>query len=864
MASFTPNTGGTVNWDTLSGGSTNATLDTYTISANTTLLIDTDSYQCANHSTAFGSLDTVTFTGQGGKLRIDGTSVRVIPYNTGTGNVPAIGTTISQGGVSSVLLGVWSSWLVEPTAAGAAMPASGFIKVKTKTGGDFAAGALTGIGATATGADVVGWIEVRGADTASITVPRLGTFEVVGDWFELGTTNGSRGQVLACPTTATVAGVFPGVQIETSAGSGVYEWYSNVGNLAAASTIPTDAYRGKIVWQTTSGIRIGSDGTNNVGYLPATGCKVRIPNVILTCCTRTVSGSGPRVLPNATMSTRQEFVTTNAGSISMSKCVSQWNNLWAQPFSVSLRDSAFSDRIDISEMASPVDILRSLVAPTQAQLNISLSLVSCFAGGNVTDCYLMRYSLAASGAYVGTFNYITGVNFSTNKFGALAARGNVTVGAFTSARMQDCNFSGNTTFAGRFLVTASSRVSFFETNYIDAFTGTTTATNGQSSVEISSSDNILVAAVYFPLTNLHPYNALVGTTSSFNITVRDMGSRSAFLTLGSANATGNIVNSGGNNSNIKVQRCYCSNTRTGLHAFVNSDTNVTLESVFGDFADTTADAQLNSFAKGCGRTMATTGQSSTYGTHWMDEFTSNTAGRIVAVMNEPTAASAAQCAITSGIPKFNSVGQLAMTVVGQQVVLEMPYFAKGHTATANTAPTLTGTTTGNLTYEFQYDLGTGYNGTWLTLNQTNWFAVGAIDPAIGIRVKFRITCATAAVGNLLTCIRVDTVSTLTAQTDNLYPLDTYTITLTGVSAGTEIHAYRGSVDYPDDAEEISSTESSGTSFSFEITDDDAGTFGYITLVKYGLKFLVIPILFTSSDVSIPIFQVTDRDYANPV
>lgn len=131
-------------------------------------------------------------------------------------------------------------------------------------------------------------------------------------------------------------------------------------------------------------------------------------------------------------------------------------------------------------------------------------------------------------------------------------------------------------------------------------------------------------------------------------------------------------------------------------------------------------------------------------------------------------------------------------------------------------------------------------------------------------MKFRITCATAAVGNLLTCIRVDTVSTLTAQTDNLYPLDTYTITLTGVSAGTEIHAYRGSVDYPDDAEEISSTESSGTSFSFEITDDDAGTFGYITLVKYGLKFLVIPILFTSSDVSIPIFQVTDRDYANPV
>ena len=267
MTAFTCNSGGVENWDSKTGGSVNATLDSYTISNGTTLLIDTDTYQCANHSTAFGSVDTVTFSGTGGKLKVDGTNVRVIPYNTGTGNVPAIGTTISQGGVSATLLGVWSGWQAEPTAAAAAMPASGYIKVKNKTGGDFAAGALTGIGASATGADVVGWIEVRGADTAAVTVPRLGAFEVTGDWFELGTTNGTRGQVIPCPTTDTVAGVFPGVWIETASGSGVYERFSGAGSIVALSTIPTDE-RGKIVWQTTSGIRIGSDGTNNVGFLP--------------------------------------------------------------------------------------------------------------------------------------------------------------------------------------------------------------------------------------------------------------------------------------------------------------------------------------------------------------------------------------------------------------------------------------------------------------------------------------------------------------------------------------------------------------------------------------------------------------------
>ncbi len=171
MTAFTVNSGGVEKWDSKSGGSTNATLDSYAISAGSTLLIDTDSYQCANHSAAFGSVDTVTFSGIGGRLKATAKNVRIIPYNTGSGNVPAIGTTISQGGVSATLLGVWSAWNAEPTAAGSAMPAAGFIKVKNKAGGNFAAGALTGIAASATGADYQGWIEVRGADTAQDRPP---------------------------------------------------------------------------------------------------------------------------------------------------------------------------------------------------------------------------------------------------------------------------------------------------------------------------------------------------------------------------------------------------------------------------------------------------------------------------------------------------------------------------------------------------------------------------------------------------------------------------------------------------------------------------------------------------------------------
>ena len=114
-------------FDAYTGGSVNATLDTYIISAGSGLVVRTDTYSCPNHTVAFGSLDTVTFTGQGGTLRFDPTYVRVIAYTGGSGNSPAYGTTISQGGVSGVFLGAWTNWLSEPIIAGSAIEATGFI-----------------------------------------------------------------------------------------------------------------------------------------------------------------------------------------------------------------------------------------------------------------------------------------------------------------------------------------------------------------------------------------------------------------------------------------------------------------------------------------------------------------------------------------------------------------------------------------------------------------------------------------------------------------------------------------------------------------------------------------------------------------
>lgn len=860
MAAFNINSGGVENWDTKTGGSVNATLDTYTISAGSTLLIDTDTYQCANHSTAFGSVDTVSYSGIGGTLKVDGTSVRVIAYNSGAGTVPAIGTTISQGGVSATFLGVWTSWLVEPTASGAAMPTNGFIKVKNKTGGNFAAGAFTaGITANANGADVVGWIEVRGADTAQVTVPRIGKFEVVGDWFELGTTNGSRGQVLGCPTTATVAGVFPGVWIETGAGTGIYERFAGCGSMVNLAGNPTDE-RGKIVWQTTSGIRIGSDGTNNVGFLPPTGCRVRIPNVIFTCCTRTVSGSGPRVLPNATLATRQEFVTTSAGDINISHAVMQWYANFLQAYRARVVNSAVNDTLIQQEIATAIDVDNVIVSPTQAQLNNPLNMLTCLGGGIIQNALFARFSLASSGSYANIVSYCKSVTFAGIRTMTLLNRGNQTSGCWTLTQNTDCVWTTCANIGGRFLLTSCVDCTFVSVRHADNFSGTTGTGNPQAAVQITSGSNgIMVNGMDFlGLTNVHPYVALVNITASYNVTVRNIGSTVTPRDLGSANAAGLIIDSGGNNDGIRVQRVYCSNTRTGLWNFANSDNNVLIETVAGDYADTTVFAALNSIIKGARLTGATTGQTSVYGTHWSSSFTSATVGKIEILCNEPTVNTAAQCAATGGTPRFNSVGQVALTTIGDQVTWEMPYFAKGHTALANLAPTNTGTNTGNLTYEFQYDKGAGYNGSWLTLNAANLTGAGAITASIGVRLKVRATCATTNAGNLLTNIAIPTVTTSTAQNEQ-YPLDLNSLILTGLKNPTEIRVFQAGTTTEIGGQELV------VSGVFE-TAIDAGAYPDVDISVLSLGYQntrITGVNMEGGSVTIPVQQVIDRQYANP-
>lgn len=143
MAAITISAAGVTRFDAILGRQGN---DTFSIAGDstTTMLVDTDTRFGTLTTPWAGGMSTITAsTALGGSLFLDGRYVRIIPYNTGTGNVPYPGATITQGGASGKLIGVYSALNVSPESVGAAMPASGYIKVKEWNEVPYTASALT-------------------------------------------------------------------------------------------------------------------------------------------------------------------------------------------------------------------------------------------------------------------------------------------------------------------------------------------------------------------------------------------------------------------------------------------------------------------------------------------------------------------------------------------------------------------------------------------------------------------------------------------------------------------------------------------------------------------------------------------------
>ena len=821
------------------------------------LTVDQDSRVGLNQSTS-ATLGSITINAaKGGEVHIDGTSIWLIPYTGGSGNVPAWNTVISNGTGSGKLIGVHSALTAASTATGAAMPASGYLRVKQKTGA-FQAGALTGITATASNTGTTGWLEIVGNEAATVNANRLGTFRVTGAWFQIGTTSGASNQTMQIPNNGLLrycAGVF----IEKNAGQQDYEFYPNAGT---TTTTGTEATRGKVVWIDNTGlVRIGNSGAATNGYTPASGLAVVVPNIFFENCT--TAARTANVIPNATIATRYDFTCTGGGVLEIDKCNMAWYLSASQAYSVNVSNSGFVDCILLSEVASPMTFSRVGVGnkPTTALLMSPLTMTYCFAGGTFTDCVWARVSMAASGAHTNTLTDIAGFTFVRNTIRANTIRGNATTYALNATRIQNCTWTDPVIIQGAMAFTTCTNITVTGTVYCEAVSGTTVTTYaGYVWIATSNTLNCVFSGLTMPVTNTQPYTALLlVSVASANIKLRNIGTRAAPVTLGSTNACGLIYTMATAAQDVKVQRVYCSNTRTGIMTGDNSCTRITEENVFGDYADAVdVMACLNMKRKGMGGTGALTAQTSVYGTHWRDGFTSTTVGRIAILMNEPTADTAAQVALANGA-NFTSAGGLYMPAIGRSATFEMPEYILGHTSFQSAALVMAGGTATNYTYEYAIDKNDGNGFSAMTSSAYTATTLGTalsgitgIDASKGFKLKLKITTGTTNT-TAITSVYVLTNSSTTAQ-GYQYPLDINTVTFTGLPTGCDaVTLTAGTTTILDSKDSMA-----GTSYSYTYSGAQTIDVGFLKpgYVPYYIRNLAL----ATSDSSIPVTLTPDRNY----
>jgi hypothetical protein len=829
-----------------------------------TLTIDTDTRYCANATATTGNIGSVTVSATlGGNLLVDGRGVYLIPFTGGSGTVPAIGTTITQpspNGSFAYLLGVWSALNVAPTAAGGAMPASGFIKVKQKTGTFVSGNALGNITATQSSAERRGWIEVVGVEAATITANRLGTVQMLGEWFELGTTSGVANQTFQAP--ASLANTYyAGCFIEQNAGAGDFEFYPCAGS---ATTIATDI-RAKVCWISTQGlVRLGHNGTANAGYTPPAGLRVVVPNIVTINVTSAAMGTN--VVPNATLATRYDFTTTGGGAITIDKANLAWFPSFAQAYSVQITNTGIHEQLNISECASPITLTNVGVGQTAAQTQAAYLITLCFAGGTFTNCVWTRYSLPSSGNAVAGFTDCSGFTMINCKYHPMLVKANAGANSISDIRSQNLTYTNPIIVGGKMLFTTCSGITITNTHFADKITGTTATTSTENNYVwelTTATTNVSISGLDFlGLTNVHPYLGLLSVlaASCGNIKLRNIGTRAAPLSLGSANQTGTVLvfAAGAAASDIKMQRVYVANTRTNLWSLDNSTTRVQIDNCAGDYADVPVASGLNLSARAIAATPTYAASTSVYGTHFFDHFTSATVGRLAILMNEATALTASQVSLANGAG-FTSAGGLYMPVIGQTATFEMPYFAKGHTSFQNAAAVMAGGTIANYRFIYQIDTGSGYSAASSELTAaalgTALSGIGAINPATGFKLKLTIKTTTTN-ATAITSLYVLTNSTAVAQ-DNLYPLDVLTLQLTGLIAGSDIVILAAGTE----TERVNVDSNPTTTYNYvyeSLENVDIGVFrvGYV-------PFFVRNYSLPANGGSLPIAQVQDRNYSNP-
>jgi len=858
--------------------------EVFTMDTGAILTVNTDTCYHKNVTTwGSNSIGGVAFTaGSTGKILYDARYVKWVPYTGATGNVPALGSTITgaTSGVTGELLGVYSSINVAPTAAGSAMPASGFLKFKSTSGNFNVSESLnTFTTCTTNGATVTGWIEVRIDSSASHTTASGCTIQSRGDWFYLGTTTGARGQQVQCPNMGQANVRIPGLWIETGVGTGVYEYFhAQIASAAGGFTtshMGTDARSTCVELMSTGGglLRIGNDGTNSIGKLPVSGCNIRIPNIIFTECA--TASRGTIAVPNSTLANRPDFTTTSGGTIDMEYITGDWYLAANQasppdpdtPEAVTVKYSSYFDQMSLSE------IFGEIVLDTVCNSNynngdtVALILLSNHKTCAVSNCVIGRTGTIAANDYGVSVSYCENITFTSCIVGNRTVRTNATsfpIGLINSSK--NIVLTGCTTIGNGVYATTCNTVTITNHVYADWYHTT------------SSNTNVSLGAIYFlncatvkldgfswypSISNVHHDSCILYVTGNIDVKFRNVGTRASPIDGGSSNVMLSVITDGGNNVGIELLKVYAVNLATRFFIMANNSYAVSVINCAGDYADTISNSATaglitqDTVIKSMGGASMYAGATSVYDFTFYNIYTSSSAGRLGLCLNPPASTMVPYITTSfTGSSGFTGAGLLSLQNLNDYVIFEYPFKILGIDSfqAADAVVTGTGAST-NLSKEYAIKT-TGDWSAWKAATSAN-LSGETIDADDGFYLKIRITCITGATTNTLTSFYILTNADTTAQ-EVIYPYDQRTLTLTGLVAGSEVRVL-----VEGEATELGGIEESDTSWGYEYTYA-ADTVVDIVIHSLGYEYYRInSYTLLDADASIPVQQRIDRNYVNP-
>jgi hypothetical protein len=619
--------------------------------------------------------------------------------------------------------------------------------------------------------------------------------------------------------TFTAHGYNPGtdVYLDFTSGAGTPDGVYTVVTAAANTftvALTGSGTGGNCTIQTASFEIIANNGTagdsgnvtikQTIGNIPPSGCKVRIPNIFLRECETATRATN---IVNATVASRPEFDTVSAGSIDTEYLYSSWYHNYAQAYSLKQYYHATFDTTLISEIATALDVNELGISFPAASAVSVLTLSYCGAGGTFSKFKGFRGNIVSGASYGLSIVACVGITFTDFSCGFLLREVMSAPYSASIASLIDCTFINLRTFQDFAYMPYNINVKIYNWDYCNQFVGYTNSKSSSIMMNpLAGVNRFFVDGISFgygfTIPNQHPYANIVSISNVKEVVLRNIGTytsrvsggswRAGLYGLGTIYAPTALTLDVG----VKYQRMFFNENGLRLNAYnsQNNDSEIVTQNITASQTLVSglmlrgSDGGVNSITRGIlVGDYSANGVASVYDNSFKDYFLGKYNGKYLLAFNEPTSLTNQYYTVVSGTPRFNGAGGLLMSVAGDQIIWEDQYFHLGHTGFKNVAPVIGGGTLASFTYEYDIDFGSGFAGSWTTLNGTNLSAI-TVDPAIGFRMKYRITTVTPG-SAAITFLVIETTSSASAQENNLYPLDDIEATYTGFSLGTRLQVY---------------------------------------------------------------------------